>query len=126
MSAKLYSRHFFIKRLPAYSKRSQGDKWISRSLSAASDTRRPILAITREESSVWERRAPINPSHVHSLIKNNVKVLIQPSTRRAYSIPEYERAGAIVTDDIGDADLIIGECTILLYCRFSTTKSVYL
>lgn len=113
MSARLYSRHFF-KRLPAYRKRSQGDKWISRSLSAASDSRRPTLAITREESSVWERRAPINPSHVHSLIKNNVKVLIQPSTRRAYSIPEYERAGAIVTDDISDADLIIGvkECPI--------------
>ena len=69
-----------------------------------------VLAIRREESSVWERRAPLNPGHVQSLVKEGVKVLIQPSTRRAYSMPEYERAGAVVTDDISDADVIIGQC----------------
>ena len=68
-----------------------------------------VLAIRREESSVWERRAPLNPGHVQTLVKNGVKVLIQPSTRRAYSMPEYERAGAIVTDDIDDANVIIGQ-----------------
>lgn len=69
----------------------------------------PVIAIRREESSVWERRAPLNPGHVQSLVKKGVTVLVQPSTRRAYSMPEYERGGAILTDDIEDAHLIIGE-----------------
>lgn len=58
---------------------------------------------------MWERRAPLNPGHVQSLVKKGVTVLVQPSTRRAYSMPEYERGGAILTDDIEDAHLIIGE-----------------
>lgn len=68
-----------------------------------------ILALRREESSVWERRAPLNPSHVSMLTKKGVTVLVQPSTRRAYSMPEYEREGAIITDDIEDAEVIIGQ-----------------
>ena len=67
-----------------------------------------VLAIRREESSVWERRAPLNPGHVESLVRTGIKVLVQPSTRRAYSMPEYERAGALITDDIDHADVIIG------------------
>ena len=72
----------------------------------------PVIAIRREESSVWERRAPLNPGHVQSLVKKGATVLVQPSTRRAYSMPEYEREGAILTDDIEDAHLIIGEGVI--------------
>ena len=61
---------------------------------------------------MWERRAPLNPGHVQSLVKKGATVLVQPSTRRAYSMPEYEREGAILTDDIEDAHLIIGEGVI--------------
>lgn len=75
-----------------------------------------ILAIRREESSVWERRAPLNPNHVESLVRKGIKVLIQPSTRRAYSIPEYERSGATITDNIEDADVIIGRETHVHIC----------
>lgn len=73
-----------------------------------SSSRQPVLGIRREESSVWERRAPLNPNHVQSLVKEGVKVLIQPSTRRAYSMHEYEVAGAVIRDDITEADTIIG------------------
>ncbi|XP_003384172.1 PREDICTED: alpha-aminoadipic semialdehyde synthase, mitochondrial-like [Amphimedon queenslandica] len=84
---------------------------LSRFLSSSSS---PVVALRREESSVWERRAPLNPGHVQSLVKKGVTVLVQPSTRRAYSMPEYERAGAILTDHIEDAQLIIGvkQCPI--------------
>lgn len=68
-----------------------------------------MLAIRREESSLWERRAPLNPSHVGTLVKRGVRVLVQPSTRRAYSMPEYQQAGATITDNIEEASLIIGE-----------------
>ena len=40
---------------------------------------------------------------------NLSQVLIQPSARRAYTMPEYEAAGAMFTDDISEADCIVGE-----------------
>ena len=83
-------------------------------LSSKSAATSKTLAIRREESSVWERRAPINPSHVETLVRKGVKVLVQPSTRRAYSMPEYERSGAIITDEIEEADVIIGRAVSLL------------
>ncbi|GBN71408.1 hypothetical protein AVEN_55411-1 [Araneus ventricosus] len=43
-----------------------------------------VLAVRREDASVWERRAPIAPHHVKQLTKEGVKVLVQPSNRRAY------------------------------------------
>ena len=33
-----------------------------------------VLGIRREESSVWERRAPLSPNHVQSLVSRGVKV----------------------------------------------------
>lgn len=67
-----------------------------------------VMAIRREDINVWERRSPIAPSHVAELVHNGVKVLVQPSTRRAYTMDEYERAGAIITEDLSPASLIIG------------------
>ena len=43
-----------------------------------------VLAVRREDASVWERRAPLAPSHVKKLVKKGIKVLVQPSNRRAY------------------------------------------
>lgn len=67
-----------------------------------------MVAIRREESSVWERRAPLSPYRVHLLVKQGVKVLVQPSNRRAYSMLEYEKEGATITDDVSSADIILG------------------
>ncbi|XP_064400611.1 alpha-aminoadipic semialdehyde synthase, mitochondrial-like [Halichondria panicea] len=78
------------------------------SKSAAGCPEGRVLAIRREESSVWERRAPLSPSHVQALVSNGVKVLVQSSSRRAYSKHEYEAAGAVMTDDISEADTILG------------------
>ena len=33
-----------------------------------------VLAIRREETSVWERRAPLNPNQVQTLVSDGVKV----------------------------------------------------
>ena len=40
-----------------------------------------VMAIRREDQSVWERRAPLGPQHVRKLVKKGVKVLVQPSNR---------------------------------------------
>lgn len=43
-----------------------------------------MIAIRREDQSVWERRAPFAPHHVKQLVRKGVTVLVQPSNRRAY------------------------------------------
>uniref|UniRef100_A0A1A8QTP6 Alpha-aminoadipic semialdehyde synthase, mitochondrial n=2 Tax=Nothobranchius pienaari TaxID=704102 RepID=A0A1A8QTP6_9TELE len=69
---------------------------------------RAILAIRREDVNPWERRAPLAPRHVKELTNNGVKVLVQPSNRRAIHEKFYMKAGAVVQEDISEASLIIG------------------
>ncbi|KAK3608349.1 hypothetical protein CHS0354_030804 [Potamilus streckersoni] len=68
----------------------------------------PTMAIRRETVNVWERRAPLAPSHVGKLVRNGVRVLVQPSNRRAYNMQEYAEKGAIIQEDISEASLVIG------------------
>jgi hypothetical protein len=53
------------------------------------DIRGKCLGIRREEQSVWERRAPLAPTHVKNLVKKGCRVLVQPSNRRAYPMQVY-------------------------------------
>ncbi|KAI6206438.1 Alanine dehydrogenase PNT and Saccharopine dehydrogenase domain containing protein [Aphelenchoides besseyi] len=70
-------------------------------------TTSPCLGIRRETINPWERRAPIAPQHVKKLTKKGVKVLIQPSNRRAFPIQDYIAAGAVPQEDLSPAQLII-------------------
>ena len=67
-----------------------------------------VMAIRREDNSVWERRAPLAPSHVRQLRKNGYDVIVQPSNRRAYAMQEYLDAGAEMSEDIDRASVILG------------------
>ena len=67
----------------------------------------PCLGIRRETINAWERRAPLAPGHVKKLTRNGVKVLIQPSNRRAFPIQDYISAGATVQEDLSPAQLIV-------------------
>lgn len=48
------------------------------------DVQGKVIAIRREDQSVWERRAPFSPANVRRLTRAGVKVIVQPSNRRAY------------------------------------------
>lgn len=89
-----------------------------------------VMAIRREDyGSQWERRAPLNPFHVKSFVDQGVKVLVQPSNRRAYPMQDYERCGAVIQEDISEASLIMGVKQVPIprlipnktYCFFSHT-----
>ncbi|KAM7397303.1 hypothetical protein PAMP_020287 [Pampus punctatissimus] len=67
-----------------------------------------VMAIRREDINPWERRAPLAPRHVKELTHAGVKVLVQPSNRRAIHEKYYMKAGAIIQEDISEASLIIG------------------
>lgn len=69
-----------------------------------------VLGILREDFGMWERRAPLSPNQVKELLVANpgVKVLVQPCTRRVFSNVEYEKAGAVISEDLKDASFLIG------------------
>ncbi|XP_034184998.1 lysine ketoglutarate reductase/saccharopine dehydrogenase [Osmia lignaria lignaria] len=88
-----------------------------------------IIAIRREDQSVWERRAPLAPANVRRLIRAGVKVIVQPSNRRAYPAHSYQAAGALLQEDISSASVIFGVKQVPVdqlisnktYCFFSHT-----
>ncbi|XP_071450294.1 alpha-aminoadipic semialdehyde synthase, mitochondrial isoform X2 [Hetaerina americana] len=67
-----------------------------------------VIAIRREDQSVWERRAPFSPSNVRRLTRAGVKVIVQPSNRRAYPMQAYQSSGAVIQEDISEASVIFG------------------
>ncbi|KAL6106218.1 aass [Pungitius sinensis] len=67
-----------------------------------------VMAIRREDVNPWERRAPLAPKHVKELTTAGVKVLLQPSNRRAIHEKYYIRAGAVLQEDLSEASLILG------------------
>lgn len=78
---------------------------------------------------MWERRAPFSPMQVRKLVKNGVKVIVQPSNRRAYPMQNYLNAGAVIQEDISEASVIFGVKQVPVdqlipdktYCIFSHT-----
>ena len=61
-----------------------------------------------ETYNKWERRVPLTPDQVRELVQSNYKVLIQPANHRIFTDAEYTAAGATVTEDLGEACLILG------------------
>ncbi|GLH05076.1 Alpha-aminoadipic semialdehyde synthase, mitochondrial [Gryllus bimaculatus] len=94
-----------------------------------SSVRGKVIAIRREDQSVWERRAPLAPTNVRRLTRAGVKVIVQPSNRRAYPMQTYLSAGAVVQEDISEASVIFGVKQVPVdqllpnktYCLFSHT-----
>lgn len=90
---------------------------------------RHVVAIRREDASIWERRAPLAPYHVERLTKQGVRILVQPSNRRVYPLQSYIRAGAEAKEDISEASVILGVKQVPVdqllpdktYCFFSHT-----
>ncbi|CAD6199885.1 unnamed protein product [Caenorhabditis auriculariae] len=89
----------------------------------------PTLAIRRETVNAWERRAPLAPVHVKRLVKSGINVIIQPSNRRAFPIQDYISAGAVVKEDLSEAQIIMSVKSVPIdqlipektYCFFSHT-----
>jgi alpha-aminoadipic semialdehyde synthase len=67
------------------------------------------IGIRREDKNRWEARAPLLPSHVRSLAKERgVRIVVQPSTLRAFTDREYAANGARVGEDLSECEVILG------------------
>lgn len=63
------------------------------------------VAIVREANNKWEHRTGSAPVHVHQLVQQGIRVLVQPSVARIFSDEQYVRATA--SNDLTAADVIV-------------------
>jgi len=65
------------------------------------------IAVRREDKNKWEARVPLIPSHLGKLIRENLveKVIVQPSTIRAFKDEEYESEGCVIQEKL-DAPIV--------------------
>jgi saccharopine dehydrogenase (NAD+, L-lysine-forming) len=68
------------------------------------------IGIIREGKIPADNRVALTPAQCQWLCKHfpGSKVYVQPSAIRCFSDGEYERAGAIVTEDLGEASILLG------------------
>ncbi|MBN2358214.1 MAG: hypothetical protein JXR83_02095 [Deltaproteobacteria bacterium] len=70
---------------------------------------RPVIGIRHEDKNRWERRAPLAPEHVRTLVgQHGVEVAIEPSPTRVFDDAAYLAAGARLTQDLSDCKVIFG------------------
>lgn len=89
-----------------------------------------VIGIRRENKDLSERRAALTPLQVQYLITDkNLKVVVEPSANRVFPDNDYQRAGAIVSKNLSDCNIILGVKEIPIpdflpkkaYCFFSHT-----
>ena len=68
------------------------------------------IGIIREGKIPADNRVALTPSQCKWLIKSfpSIKIFVQPSSTRCFADKEYERAGAIVSEDLSQADYLFG------------------
>ncbi|KAF9236788.1 Saccharopine dehydrogenase-domain-containing protein [Melanogaster broomeanus] len=68
------------------------------------------IGIRREDSArIWERRCPLTPVAVESLVhEDNVDVLIQDCDRRVFPVDQYIKAGARIHSTLEPAHIVLG------------------
>jgi alpha-aminoadipic semialdehyde synthase len=71
-------------------------------------TRSITIGIRREAKNRWERRVPLLPDKVESLIHLGHQILLQPSTKRVIPDEKYLQIGARIQEDLGECDVILG------------------
>ncbi|MBD3234013.1 MAG: hypothetical protein GF315_09855 [candidate division Zixibacteria bacterium] len=65
------------------------------------------VGIRREDKNEFEARVPIIPADMRNIIKKTgAKFIVQPSEIRTFPDSEYEKAGAVVNDDLSDCPVV--------------------
>jgi alpha-aminoadipic semialdehyde synthase len=64
------------------------------------------VGLRREDKNEWERRVPLTPSHVKSLMQQGLQVCVQPSSIRIFKNDEYLQAGATIQEDLSGCDVV--------------------
>ena len=84
-----------------------------------------IVGIRREDSLIFERRAPLTPDHVKELVKKGHQVHVEPASKRAYPDIEYKNAGAEIKPCGPECDVILGVKQIPIDSLVPNSTSVF-
>ena len=88
------------------------------------------IGIRQENKDTTEKRAPLTPRQVRQLIeKDGLQVVVEPASNRIFGDQEYQDAGATISRDLSDCNIIFGVKEIPIpdflpkqhYCFFSHT-----
>jgi alanine dehydrogenase len=66
------------------------------------------IGIRLEDKNVWERRAPLTPEAVSQLSSEGVRLVVERFPRRAFPDAAYTEAGATLSDDVRDCEIVLG------------------
>ncbi len=66
-----------------------------------------VVGILRETKG-FEHRAPLVPADVKWLVNREIKIEVESSLGRVFSDGEYKKNGALITDKIREASLLVG------------------
>jgi len=64
------------------------------------------IGIRREDKHQWEARVPLIPEAVRALVDQGIRVVVQPSTIRAFSDQAYRDVGAEVAEDLSACNAV--------------------
>jgi len=67
-----------------------------------------VTGIRHEDKYELERRVPLVPEDVKKLTDTGLKVIVQKCEKRIFRNDEYKAAGAVLADNMNDADVIFG------------------
>src|SRR3970282_1693147 len=69
---------------------------------------RACIGIRREDKNKWERRVPLTPEHVRSIVAGGTAVCVQPSPIRVFPDDAYRAVGAEVSEELSGCSLVLG------------------
>src|SRR5262245_26173857 len=64
------------------------------------------VGLRREDKNEWERRVPLTPGHVKTLVQKGIPVFVQPSSIRVFNDDEYREVGATVQEDLSGCSIV--------------------
>ncbi len=69
---------------------------------------RGVIGIRKETKDPTERRAPLTPQQVQQLVQQGIQVIVQPSENRIFKPGDYQQAGATISTELNQANIILG------------------
>lgn len=65
------------------------------------------IGIRKEDKNIWEKRTPLTPPHVRTLVEGGLEVVVEPSEQRAFTDAAFSAAGAKVQAGLEDCPVVM-------------------
>ena len=73
------------------------------------------ISISSEDKSKWETRTPLMPEDLQQLMAHGLSIVVQDSSRRAFSNEEYQKADNPIINGFTTGKIILGNLKTMLF-----------